>query len=264
MFVFLALVIYKKNIMKKLYSFLATVAVSTVFFAQTTVLTEDFAAITAGNNTSTSGSSSSWSGNANFPTVSAAYQAGGAVRLGTGSASGSLTSKSIDLSTDGGNVIVTFDVKGWSTVEGDIKVTITGQIAKTVTYTAVLAGSFETKSVTFTGGVAGSTVKIETTAKRAFIDNVKVETITSVPLAIGESLKSKNISLKNTMVDNTLSFQTKGNATVRVYNTNGQLVKSATISAQNANVDVASLPKGNYVVTAELNGEKVSQKVIKK
>ena len=250
--------------MKKLYSFLATVAVSTVFFAQTTVLTEDFAAITAGNNTSTSGSSSSWSGNANFPTVSAAYQAGGAVRLGTSSASGSLTSKSIDLSTDGGNVIVTFDVKGWSSVEGNIKVTITGQTAKTVTYTAVLTGSFETKSVTFTGGVANSKVKIETTAKRVFIDNVKVETVPSLPLAIGESLKSKNISLKNTMVDNTLSFQTKGNATVRVYNTNGQLVKSATISAQNANVNVANLPKGNYVVTAELNGETVSQKILKK
>ena len=77
-------------------------------------------------------------------------------------------------------------------------------------------------------------------------------------------LKSKNIFLKNTMVDNTLSFQTKGNATVRVYNTNGQLVKTANVSAQNANVNVANLPKGNYVVTAELNGEKISQKVIKK
>ena len=77
-------------------------------------------------------------------------------------------------------------------------------------------------------------------------------------------LKSKNIFLKNTMVDNTLSFQTKGNATVRVYNTNGQLVKTANVSAQNANVNVANLPKGNYVVTAELNGETVSQKILKK
>ena len=76
-------------------------------------------------------------------------------------------------------------------------------------------------------------------------------------------LKSKNIFLKNTMVDNTLSFQTKGNASVKVYNANGQLVKSATISAQNANVNVANLPKGNYVVTAELNGETVSQKIVK-
>ena len=83
-------------------------------------------------------------------------------------------------------------------------------------------------------------------------------------LSVGDVIKSKNIFLKNTMVDNTLSFQAKGNASVKVYNANGQLVKSATISAQSANVDVASLPKGNYVVTAELNGEKISQKVIKK
>ena len=83
-------------------------------------------------------------------------------------------------------------------------------------------------------------------------------------LSVGDISKSKNIFLKNTMVDNTLSFQTKGNATVRVYNTNGQLVKTANVSAQNANVNVANLPKGNYVVTAELNGETVSQKILKK
>jgi len=98
------------------------------------------------------------------------------------------------------------------------------------------------------------------------VDDVVINGTTqaSAPLATIENLKSKNIFLKNTIVDNTLSFQAKGNASVKVYNANGQLVKSATISAQNANVDVASLPKGNYVVTAELNGETVSQKVIKK
>jgi len=96
------------------------------------------------------------------------------------------------------------------------------------------------------------------------IDNLVVTTYPSSVLATTDVIKSKNIFLKNTMVDNTLSFQTKGNATVRVYNTNGQLVKSATISAQNANVNVANLPKGNYVVTAELNGETVSQKILKK
>jgi hypothetical protein len=42
------------------------------------------------------------------------------------------------------------------------------------------------------------------------------------------------------------------------------LVKTANVSAQNANVNVANLPKGNYVVTAESSGEKISQKVIKK
>ena len=95
------------------------------------------------------------------------------------------------------------------------------------------------------------------------IDDFSLTPINST-LSVNDISKTKNIFLKNTMVDNTLSFQTKGNATVRVYNTNGQLVKTANVSAQNANVNVANLPKGNYVVTAESSGEKISQKVIKK
>ena len=95
------------------------------------------------------------------------------------------------------------------------------------------------------------------------IDDFSLTPINST-LSVNDISKTKNIFLKNTMVDNTLSFQTKGNATVRVYNTNGQLVKTANVSAQNANVNVANLPKGNYVVTAESSVEKISQKVIKK
>ena len=95
-------------------------------------------------------------------------------------------------------------------------------------------------------------------------DNLFVTTYPSNTLSVGDITKTKNIFVKNTMVDNTLSFQTKGNATVRVYNTNGQLVKTANVSAQNANVNVANLPKGNYVVTAVLDGETVSQKILKK
>ena len=96
------------------------------------------------------------------------------------------------------------------------------------------------------------------------IDNLIVTTYPSSTLSVNDISKTKNIFLKNTVVDNALSFQTKGTAIVKVYNVSGQLVKSATISATNSNLDVASLPKGNYVVTAELNGEKVSQKIIKK
>ena len=95
------------------------------------------------------------------------------------------------------------------------------------------------------------------------IDDFSLTPINST-LSVNDISKTKNIFLKNSLVDNTLSFQTKGNATVRVYNTNGQLVKSDTMSAQNANVNVSNLPKGNYVVTAELNGETVSQKILKK
>ena len=136
------------------------------------VLSEDLSTITSGNNTTTSGSSTPWVGNTLFPTVVNAYQAGGAVKLGTGSALGSITSKTLDLS--GGAFDVSFDVKGWTGVEGQITVTATGQTAQKVTYTSVMSGSFETKVVHFSAGTAATTITLATTAKRAFLDNIIV------------------------------------------------------------------------------------------
>ena len=150
------------------------------------------------------------------------------------------------------SVKVAFSVSGTNststlTINSETPITSTSAVAPTVLKSVVIrqAGSATAK----TGNVS--------------IDNLVVTTYPSSVLATTDVIKSKNIFLKNSLVDNTLSFQTKGNASVKVYNANGQLVKSATISAQNANVDVASLPKGNYVVTAELNGETVSQKIVK-
>ena len=151
------------------------------------------------------------------------------------------------------SVKVAFSVSGSNststlTINNETPITSTSAVAPTVLKSVVIrqAGS----ATAGTGNVS--------------IDNLVVTTYPSNTLSVGDITKTKNIFLKNTMVDNTLSFQTKGNATVRVYNTNGQLVKTANISAQNANVNVANLPKGNYVVTAELNGETVSQKILKK
>lgn len=132
---------------------------------------EDFSSVTNGNNTSTGGSGSAWSGNTNFPTVDKAYQAGGAVKLGTGSAIGSI--ESMVLSSISGDIDVKIKVKGWSTVEGDIKVSIDGQ-SQTLPYTAKMADPFEEITAHFTGVSAGSTLKIETKAKRAFIDEVEI------------------------------------------------------------------------------------------
>ena len=151
------------------------------------------------------------------------------------------------------SVKVAFSVSGSNststlTINNETPITSTSAVAPTVLKSVVIrqAGS----ATAGTGNVS--------------IDNLVVTTYPSNTLSVGDITKTKNIFVKNTMVDNTLSFQTKGNATVRVYNTNGQLVKTANVSAQNANVNVANLPKGNYVVTAELDGETVSQKILKK
>ena len=151
------------------------------------------------------------------------------------------------------SVKVAFSVSGSNststlTINNETPITSTSAVAPTVLKSVVIrqAGS----ATAGTGNVS--------------IDNLVVTTYPSSVLATTDVIKSKNIFLKNSMVDNTLSFQTKGNASVKVYNANGQLVKTANVSAQNANVNVANLPKGNYVVTAELNGETVSQKILKK
>ena len=162
----------------------------------------------------------------------------------------------------------------------------------TGTWTAVTALMYETTNLTGTAGlrngndpayrtalsniITGLNINAGQTFWIRFVDvnvsgtddGLAIDDFSLTPknstLSVGDVIKSKNIFLKNTMVDNTLSFQTKGKASVKVYNANGQLVKTANVSAQNANVNVANLPKGNYVVTAELNGETVSQKILKK
>jgi hypothetical protein len=138
----------------------------------TQILSEDFSSIVSGNSNGTSGSNSAWAGNINFPVQILAYQAGGAVRLGNGTASGSITSKSLNLS--GGNYSVVFKVKGWSTIEGNITVTPSTGAPQTISYTQTMNGTFEEKSLFFTSGTSNTSLTIATTAKRAFIDDVLV------------------------------------------------------------------------------------------
>jgi len=137
-------------------------------------LDEDFASITTGDNNSTGGSGSAWSGNANFPALASASRAGGAVKLGGSGNGGNITSKVLDLSANGGRVTVKARVKGWTTIESELKIKV-GDTEKVVPYTAVMANVFEEVTVIFpNAGKAASTVIITSVAKRIFIDDVKV------------------------------------------------------------------------------------------
>lgn len=231
-----------KNFVRSLllYAFLLTGIVS---WGQ--VISENFSSITSGNNTTTGGSGTTWSGNTNFPTVTAAYQAGGAVKLGTGSASGSITSKSVNLSS--GSFTVTFDVKGWTTVEGSIKVTITGGTTQTqtVSYTAVMDGSFETKTVNFNAGAASSTVKIETTAKRAYIDNVVVQFASSAPVISSGLTDSSAYGATDTYQITASNTPTSFNATglpagATVNTTSGLISFATTVAAGTYNISITA------------------------
>lgn len=82
-----------------------------------------------------------------------------------------------------------------------------------------------------------------------------------VTMAVVDATKGKANLVKNTIVANELIFGTAGK--VSVVNMNGQVVKTAEVS-ENSRLDVSSLAKGTYVVTAVVNGQTVSQKIIKK
>ncbi len=80
-------------------------------------------------------------------------------------------------------------------------------------------------------------------------------------MAVVDATKGKATLVKNTIVSNELIFGAA--AKVYVYNTAGQVVKAAEV-AENGRLDVSSLAKGTYVVTGIVNGQTVSQKIIKK
>jgi hypothetical protein len=256
--------------MKKIFTILGLVSAVAFMNAQTVLLNETFSAYSTGGNATGTGSTgpdvtdvyTNATNVATFPVGTKVYQAGGMAKLGTGSLIGSMTTSPLNLSTDGGKFTVSFDVKGWTTVEGSITVIVTNLTSQTVTYSAVMSASPETKTVTFTGGMANSTITIATTAKRAYIDNVKVTTVIDVLNVSDINNTIKHNFVKNTFVKSdeiTFGADVKD---VKVYNMFGQIVKSASVK-QNETVNVSELTKGNYIVTGTVNNEPVSQKILK-
>lgn len=148
-----------------------------VSFENDYIFYEAFDDVTSGNNTSNSGSSSYWSGNENFTNLDVVFQAGNAVRLGSGKSSGSMETRT--LNTDGGTLEVEFDVKGWTKIEGDIIVELTGAGQQTVSYTATMEDPFEHIKLIFNNVSANPTMTISTSTKRAFLDNITVKKLST-------------------------------------------------------------------------------------
>lgn len=84
---------------------------------------------------------------------------------------------------------------------------------------------------------------------------------TSNFLSTMEANSHKHTLVQNSIVERTIVFGAKSD--VKIFSTTGQLIKSATVNDGSA-LDVSSLAKGVYIVTGEVDGTKVSQKIIKK
>ncbi len=136
------------------------------------LLYDAFDDVSKGGNTSTSSSSSLWMGDFNFPITEKVYQAGGAIRLGTASQRGLISSRELELT--GGECLIFLDVKGWTKVEGDLIVDLTGAPSKTVNYSSTMSDGFEHITLDFDNVGPKAILTLSTSDKRAFVDNIIV------------------------------------------------------------------------------------------
>ena len=132
------------------------------------VLSEEFTNITLSdddNNTITSTTFSNFSG-----ATDKAYKSKyGGLKLGSSKVAGYITTKPLDLSN---SFTVQIDACKYSSDAGNIVVTCGNQEKKILNSSLGAAGSFKTFTLEFDAATANSTVKIATSTKRAYIDNV--------------------------------------------------------------------------------------------
>ena len=106
--------------------------------------------------------------------TSNAYTKGGCLKLGTSSATGSMTASNLSL---GSNATLTFYLKKYSSDTGNLNVTVTGATADVTSFTPSSEWTLCTVNLTnITGAV---TITLATSSKRAYLDEIKVLTADS-------------------------------------------------------------------------------------
>lgn len=103
------------------------------------------------------------------------------------------------------------------------------------------------------------TVEVKVLGAQTTLDNFEWTKYVSMATVSANAVKSTLV--KNTNVSNTIFFAAK--ADVQIINANGQVVKTASVT-ENTSLDVSTLAKGIYFVSAVVEGKTVSQKIVKK
>ena len=242
--------------MKKFYSLFAAVVLAVSVNAQTTVnyvMAEqgwaNSTAVPSGTIDSNISFTTSKNGSSNAPTLFTADNSLRFYFVANGNGGG------MTLTPSNGAKITSVTI---NTVAGNVP---------TVKY-SVDGGANQTASVTGTTyTISGINAATSLSFQNANTTNTQLRstsisvTYTLPTMAVDNASAIKANLVKNTVVNNAILFAAK--ADVQIVNMNGQVVKSAAVN-ENTSLEVASLPKGTYIVTGNVNGKAVSQKIIKK
>ena len=281
--------------MKKLYSFLAVAFASATIFAQAFTATYDFTVSPTETDSGTyTGSNFTTS---TFSTVGSAYVSGTGNRyantnapLGgfdpanyiqvtvTPAASYNVTISSVTFklqrsSTGPRDYAVRSSVDGYST---NLPASISpANPAMSILPTDVLhfvndisgAENGSTILPTTINNITGPVtfriypLNAEATTGTYSVDDFVITGAINTILAVSDLNSVNSNFVKNTFVDSDINFGAK--ADVKIFSMNGQVVKSASVS-ENKSMNIADLAPGMYIVTGMVNGEAVSQKIMKK
>ncbi|NUN08884.1 MAG: T9SS type A sorting domain-containing protein [Ignavibacteriaceae bacterium] len=203
-------------------------------FSSTTVITENFAGFTQDAGTQDRGASLNsylqtpgWTG-------TAVYEMVGYAKMGAGSTRGIITTPTIDLSGNGGNNSITFDLAKFGSDAAVVQVlhapdgTTFTQAGSDITAPASLAA----QSVQITGGTAASKIRIQaknTSNCRFYLDNIAVQNST-----INAAYNNKTVNGTSEAVTG-LSAGTTYYYRVRSFSTNSTSGNSNTISVTTPN-----------------------------
>jgi len=253
--------------MKKIYFLLF----SCVFFAYSSaqIFTANFDDVLG-----TGGNSGGWNGTigngslATYTTggtwtLSAAYKGDQCLKIGTSSLQGSVTTP--ELSSLNGTATLTFKAGAWDTTneQTELLLEISGGGTLSMSSVTMTKGSFKNFSIVITGGTANTKVTFkgkQAASSRFFLDNIVV---TAGLLNVKNTTKIQNFKVKNTKVEQYMYIESKGSGKLFIYTLDGRLMKTVSVSKTESSIDLSSLKKGQYLVSGEINSEKINQKILK-
>lgn len=246
--------------MKKVYSFIATLAVAAFLSAQGS---ESFTNLSATLNSYTAGSYTGDNG--------VTWTFAGARKV---TATDNVTDTSIGFNDSGTRNVsassgangvgnITYTVRSYFTggtaANRTIAVFVNGNQVDTYTLAAMGTNYTRTASANVSGNV---TIEFRSTGSRQIVLDDVSWTQAGGSLAVTDLSKTKGSFIKNTFVKNgEIIFGTQVKD-VKVYNMTGQVLKSASVK-ENESLDVTELQKGSYIVTGTVNNRPVSQKILK-
>jgi len=227
------------------------------------VFSEDFSGFTTGTHASPStyDLSATLDSKTSVPgwTGYKVYSAGGEIKLGTAEVPGWIETPEIIMAGYGGNLLLKFDISRWPDDAATVRVLVNGsQIGETL----APSNEFQSMAISLPEGISSGKVRFESSAKRFYLDNVKIAA--QYPTGIKDAAREKvkvfpNPAADIIIIDNAILFDK-----LEVYNVSGMLLESVELpDKMSTEYSMSGYSQGLYFFRFLSQGAVFTVKVVK-